>query len=196
MSDIAFRYLRLRPGTNQPGENTGSHGMIIGTGEDIILDHVSFSWANDQLLSIYNYPHGWGAPGRITVQRSLFGEPLASSPVCYATKGNVEPGPDGIPDWYDVNDITFHHNAAIHCSHRARPLMSRTTEVINNVVYNWHQGAMHASCQDLCRLHRELFPGRSRDSTRNRFRLRVQPPVPIQPAGWVERDRTRRLCYC
>ena len=60
MSDIAFRYLRLRPGTNQPGENTSSHGMIIGTGEDIILDHVSFSWANDQLLSIYNYPNGGG----------------------------------------------------------------------------------------------------------------------------------------
>lgn len=146
VSDLVFRYLRFRNGTRNPGQNTGSHGMIIGAGERIVLDHLSFSWTNDQLLSIYGYAYenGWGAPKQLTVQRSLFSEPLASSPVCYATKGHVDlSGGSDVPQWYRVDGVTIHHNAAIHCSHRAPGLGSRTAEVINNVVYNWHLAAMH-----------------------------------------------------
>lgn len=142
-SDIALRYLRFRPGTRQPGVNTNSQGLIIGTGENIIVDHLSFSWASDQLLMVYNYPHGWGAPRAITVQRTLLGEPLASSPVCYSTKGETDPDASGVPAWYDVEKVTFHHNAAIHCSHRAPMIVAGEAEVLNNIVYNWNLGAMH-----------------------------------------------------
>lgn len=145
--DVAFRYLRFRNGTAQPGVNTGSHGMIIGAGENVILDHLSFSWASDQLLSIFGYSveNGWGAPRRLSVQRTLFSEPLASSPVCYATKGEVDlTGGAEVPQWYRVEEVTLHHNAAIHCSHRAPSVGSKTVQVINNVVYNWDLGAIHS----------------------------------------------------
>lgn len=143
--DVVIRYLRFRNGTKSPGTHTAAQGILVGTGTNVVLDHLSFSWANDQLISFYKYPHGWGPLEKITFQRSLLAEPLSTSPVCYSTKGDVTGEGDGVPNWYEVRRVTFHHNAAIHCSHRAPLINSRTTDVINNVVYNWNQGAMHTS---------------------------------------------------
>lgn len=141
--DVAFRYLRIRNGTNSPGSNTGGQGLIVGAGTDVIVDHLSFSWAGDQLFMVYHYPNGWTAPQRVTLQNTLLSDPLSSSPVCYSTKGDVAPAGDGVPPWYRVSRVSFHHNVAINCSHRAPMISSRDAEVINNVVYNWNQGAMH-----------------------------------------------------
>jgi len=132
--DVVIRYLRFRNGTNQPGTHTNSQGMIIGVGQRVVLDHLSFSWANDQLLSIYKYPLGWGPVRDITVQRSLFAEPFETSPVCYTTKGDVNDPTNG---WYAVTGVSLHHNVAIDCNHRAPQNTAHDAEVINNVVYNY-----------------------------------------------------------
>lgn len=145
LSDVALRYLRLRGGTAFPGQITSGQGLIIGAGQNVIVDHLSFSWATDQLLIIYGYKNGWGPVTDVTVQRTLLSEPLAVSPVCYSTKGDVEidGDPEGIPRWYEVERVSLHHNAAIHCSHRAPMISSKDAEVISNVVYNWSVAAMH-----------------------------------------------------
>jgi hypothetical protein len=148
LHDVVFRYLRVRNGTHTPESNTGGLGMVLGSGTNVVVDHMSFSWAGDQLLMLYRYPdgHPWSGDVKdVSVQRTLFAEPFATSPVCYSTKGDVdlEGDSNGVPQWYEVERVTFHHNAAIHCSHRAPMVVSRTTEVINNIVYNWNIGAMH-----------------------------------------------------
>ena len=141
--DVVIRYIRFRNGTKSPGTHTAAQGLLVGTGTNVVLDHLSFSWANDQLFSIYKYPHGWGPLHSLTLQRSLFAEPLASSPVCYSIGGDKTGSGDGVPEMYKVDRITFHHNAALHCSHRVPGLGARSASVINSVVYNWNQGAMH-----------------------------------------------------
>ena len=141
LHNVVFRYLRFRNGTNQPGLHSASQGMIIGVGNRVVLDHLSFSWANDQLLSIYKYPLSWGPVKSISVQRSLFAEPLRSSPVCYTTKGDVNDPTNG---WYAVTHITFHHNVAIDCDHRAPANTAHDVQMINNVAYNYNDFAMAA----------------------------------------------------
>jgi hypothetical protein len=146
LHDVVFRYLRIRNGTHAPEAAEGI-GMVIGSGTRVVVDHLSFSWSG-QLLTLYRYPdtHGWsGDVKNVSVQRTLFAEPFATGPLCYSTKGEtgIDGDGNGVPPWYEVEEITFHHNAAIHCSHRAPMVVSRETEVINNIVYNWNIAAMH-----------------------------------------------------
>jgi hypothetical protein len=123
--------------------------VIIGAGVNVMLDHLSFSWMTDELMSIYRYPEsgGRGDVRSITVQNTLLAEPLASSPVCFSTKGEtrLENDTNGIPQWYEVENVSFHRNVAMHCSHRAPKIASRDAVITNSVVYNWDIGAIHVS---------------------------------------------------
>lgn len=147
LSDVVIRYLRIRPGTRRPGENTNSQAILVFAGTNIVLDHLSLSWANDQLLSVFKPEDSfnWGPLHSVTLQKTLLSEPLRASPVCYSVKGRTFEDANGIPGWYEVDRITYHHNAAIHCDHRSPVLSARGVEVINNVVYHWNQYAMRTN---------------------------------------------------
>src|SRR5699024_4867273 len=65
--NLIIRYLRIRPGvTNSNDEPDGIDGVDA---KDIILDHISTSWATDETLSIYRSEN-------ITVQNSIISESL------------------------------------------------------------------------------------------------------------------------
>ena len=147
--DIIIRGLRVRPSDfhHTSYQATQSRdGLKVGEGtageptiRDIIVDHCSFSWSTDEIVSAYR------ACRNVTYQYNLLAEPLHKS--IHFDEG-VEPwvnephsqGPT-IGPW--AENISLYRNVAIHTRGR-NPMLKSTdqVEVINNVFYNFgFQGA-------------------------------------------------------
>lgn len=131
--DVLVQHLRIRPGNEgrvTPEGNDaiallGAHGDVTGA-HHVVIDHVSASWSEDELLSTWYGPHD------ITVSWSIFSEALNRS---RHVKGTHSAGllvGDG------SDHVTMHHNLLAHNDFR-NPLLAGggTHEFVNNVVYDW-----------------------------------------------------------
>lgn len=131
--DVVLRHLRIRGG--HATTFRGHIAVWVASGHNIILDHLSLGWTGDKTLMISKYNASWSHPiHRITVQRSLIHEPLASHPTAVqisAENRTVAP----------ISQVDFHHNLIANSSHRNPNGVSSGLKVVNNVVYNWNQGA-------------------------------------------------------
>ena len=119
--NLVIRYMR-----NRLGRNGGQDSIGVEGGSNIIFDHVTSSWSNDEALSV-------AKDGTlVTVQNSLIYEGLNHSGHGYGSL--IRP---------DVNSqVSYHHNLyANNESRNPRPgtYNSRTLEFDfrNNVIYNW-----------------------------------------------------------
>lgn len=127
--DVVIRYLRVRAGRGYDG---GQDDISITSGYNIILDHVSTAWGNDESISISPVKltlRGQEAD-HITIQNSFITTTLAAH-----STGSI------IGSDYDeptISAVSLIRNAYINNTHR-NPLIRRvcTMEVVNNVVYNW-----------------------------------------------------------
>lgn len=128
--NVIIRYIRSRPG---PGATTASCCLsairMLG-GSEIILDHLSTSWAVDDNFT------NWFAQSKITVSWSISSEALSNST---HEKGEHSKG-------YLVGDhakdVSVHHNLFASNVDR-NPLWKGDTtgEFVNNVVYNWSKSS-------------------------------------------------------
>ena len=128
-SDVIIRYLRVRVDRGEANSNGDAVG--IGGGNNIIVDHVSASYARDETISV-----GDGADS-VTVQWCIMSEALTWQSHSY---GSLIRGNFG-----DVR--TYHHNLYAHV-HNRLPRPGNYTNVPqdtigllldwrNNVIYNW-----------------------------------------------------------
>ncbi len=132
---VIVRYLRCRPGDNTGGE---PDAISISSGQNIIVDHCSTSWAVDETLSASTS----GQLGNVTVQWCIISESLNDSS---HHKGSHGYGSLIRGGW--GNGYTFHHNLyAHHHARLPRPgnYNDRTKDpdgfildFRNNVIYNW-----------------------------------------------------------
>jgi len=162
--DVVIRYLRVRPGMMQedatctalppapcesrcqPPGDIRAIDMDVGA-RDIVLDHVSASWASDETLA------SWGTQ-RVTVQWSIFGEGLNymlyDPSGSFHGTGELHAGP-GVSA--PSGPTSVHHNLWAHYSARmpqvaatcADPLAwsQCASDVVNNVVYDWKHFGTH-----------------------------------------------------
>jgi hypothetical protein len=124
--NIIIRNLRSRPGGNV---STGLYGFDMENCQNVIVDHCSFGWANEECAAMYDTKN-------ITVQYSIVSEGLYSA-------GHAK----GVRSYGGVwggQYVSYHHNLIAHnVSRTVRFNGSRahdTTAVIdyrNNVIYNW-----------------------------------------------------------
>ncbi len=133
-SNIIIRYLRCRLGDDTEDEDDAMHATgksIPFEYHDIIIDHCSLSWSEDEVGSFYGIKN-------FTLQWCILSESLYHS---FHAKGNH--GYGGIWGGYYA---TFHHNLfASNSSRNPRFCGSRYTgkpeyELVdfrNNVIYNW-----------------------------------------------------------
>lgn len=132
--DVVIRYIRVRLGPAGTTSSCCLSGIrMLGNNSNpanyynIIIDHVSTSWAIDENIS------SWFAQSKISVQWSIASEGLYAS-----THSGGELHSKGIFIGDHIKEASVHHNLMAH-NHDRNPMMKpdTSTEIINNVVYNW-----------------------------------------------------------
>ncbi len=132
-SDVVVRYLRVRPGRGEAG---ASDAISIDGGSNIVLDHLSVQWGNDEGIGFQtklNSSTQRNAPiEKVTIQRSIVAATLR--PHSTGTMIGGTPFEDRPPS----RNISLHNNLFAHNAHR-NPRVSEhgPVEFVNNVVYNW-----------------------------------------------------------
>ena len=141
--DVIVRGLRIRPGDDPSGPDRATRdGITISSSftnqevYNVVIDHCSISWGIDENIST------WQASGKpavhdISVQWCITSEALNDS---------LHPkGPHSMGMLIGPNkNISVHHTLFAHNDRRnPRIVGSSTTELINNVVYNWRNVPFH-----------------------------------------------------
>lgn len=141
--DVMVQHLRIRPGnegrgdadTNDAIQLLGRTGSITDGASNVVIDHCSLSWGEDEAIST------WFGAHDITISNCLISEALHRSRHRKATHSAGPLFGDG------SYHVTLHHTLMAHNGFR-NPLISGggTHEVVNNVIYNW--GNLAAQVQD------------------------------------------------
>lgn len=131
--DVVIRYVRFRPG-NDGGGADDSHDavQIYKAGvNNVVLDHISASWAVDENVNTYDYSNN------ITVSNSIISEALSNSthPGGEHSKGMLSGG-------VDAHNVSIHHNLFVSNVDR-NPQISGVSvaDIRNNVIYNYGDGS-------------------------------------------------------
>lgn len=126
--NIIVRYLRIRPSDVNGGEADALGGRYV---DNVILDHCSVSWSVDEGLTLYGGVLEDGELSKnITMQYCLGAESLRMS--------NHHKGAHGYGAIWGGDLSTYHHNLLAHNDSRNPRICGQTTsEIINNVIYNW-----------------------------------------------------------
>lgn len=120
--DVVIRHIRVR--TDKLGENRAANdAFTIEDSKQVILDHVSGSWARDENVNTH------GANDAITISSSIFAEGLKRHDKC-ALLGS---------DAKQAQNVSFIKNICAHNGDRSPEInfpQGSCVEVINNVLYN------------------------------------------------------------
>ncbi len=78
-SDVLIQHIRLRVGDDPSGPDPGRRNafQVVGPIANVVIDHVSTSWAIDENTSVY--PSGDAAPTNVTISNSIISEALSNS---------------------------------------------------------------------------------------------------------------------
>lgn len=124
--NIIIRFIRSRPGGTL---KNGLYGFDMENCHDVIVDHCSFSWANEECAAMYDTKN-------TTVQWSIVSEGLYDA-------GHMK-GKRSYGGVWGGQYASYHHNLFAHLNNRAiRFNGARAHDTIalidyrNNVVYNW-----------------------------------------------------------
>ena len=120
--DIIIRHIRVRP--DIPGEERGAEdGVTIEDSRRVIIDHVSASWARDELVN------GFADNDEITISNSIFAAGIPPHDKCALLASDPE-GPQS---------VSFIRNICAHNGDRNPDINfppGSCVEVVNNLFYN------------------------------------------------------------
>lgn len=151
-NQVIIRHMRFRPGRGE-GE---SDALFIRNQQDVIIDHCSLSWANDEVGSFYNNT-------RFTLQNSILSESLNN-----AGHSKGEHGYGGI---WGGNYASFIQNVVVsHTSRTPRingwrlgspyPQEEEFVDIRNNVIANWGTNSSYGGKEGRANLVANYFqPG-------------------------------------
>lgn len=157
--NVILRYIRCRMGDkNQLKTSPANCGLPVapftaacmpldGSGGDdalgnlgnknIIIDHCSVSWSNDEALTVYR-------GDSVTLQWNIISEPLNYS--YHFETGDTDFENHGYGGIWGAQHGSFHHNLLAHCRNRNPRFAGNSTYPVgsiesadfrNNVIYNW-----------------------------------------------------------
>lgn len=124
--NIIIRFIRSRPGGT---DKKGLYGFDMENCHDVMIDHCSFSWANEECAAMYDTKN-------VSVQWCIVSEGLYSA-------GHMK-GKRSYGGVWGGQYASYHHNLIAHLYNRAiRFNGARAHDTIalvdyrNNVIYNW-----------------------------------------------------------
>lgn len=135
-TNIVLRYLTFRKGTGEGADAItfagGNSATPTNVGSNMILDHVTATWSEDENLSIANNNTN------ITVQHSIISDATGGS---HSYGSLARPRSDA--------SVSIHHNLYANNQSRQPRLGTYngtllTADVRNNVMYNWSDRATYA----------------------------------------------------
>jgi pectate lyase len=145
-NNMIVRFLRFRLGDKYQNE-----GMVDKSGDDdafggnyhknIIIDHCSMSWSDDEAFSVYG-------GDSTTLQWNLIAEPLNYS--YHFEKGDSDYEHHGYGAIWGGRHSSFLHNLFADCNSRnprfdgIRNISEENCDFRNNVIYNWGHNTMYA----------------------------------------------------
>lgn len=123
--DIVIRFLRFRLGNDKELGDAGDCLTILCS-RDVIIDHCSMSWSNDETSSVGSNSDN------ITFQWSIVSEALYPH-----SAGSL------LGDQF-ISRLSYHHNIYAHNDYR-NPRTNNFTKIDwrNNVTYNWGYQCLH-----------------------------------------------------
>ena len=130
--DVIIRYLRLRPGPTSCADDSHDALTIYKPGtENVVIDHVSMSWAVDEVFNTYD------ASQNITISNSIIAEGLSNS-----THPDGEHSKGALIGGADAHNVSLHGNLFVSNVDR-NPQISglSVADVRNNVIYNYGDGS-------------------------------------------------------
>lgn len=136
--DVILRFIRIRTGRRYDFKNQeGDCLVLMDDCSNVIVDHCSFSWSNDENVSVWRT----GLPIRnITFSWNLIAEGLSYK---HASCGFLVGGSE---DNAGIENILIHHNLFMNCYNRMPRVGCRDVQIINNVIYNWGWWPTGISC--------------------------------------------------
>lgn len=153
--DVIIRGLKSRVGIdpNRQSDPDGI-GTLASTSQEVynvIIDHNSITWAIDENASTYDGSSNHDKTHDITFSWNILAEGL------YCSTHSSEPlkcGPTSSQNAHSMGfllgdfskNISLHHNL-LASNHGRNPLIhgGTTSEIINNVIYNWGEGPTNVS---------------------------------------------------
>jgi pectate lyase len=138
-SNILVQHIRVRPGDDLAGPDPENRDALKLEGStsvavtNVVIDHCTFSWALDEVASI------WGPHDNITFSNNIFSEPLNDS--YHPTKdgsGHLEPHGFAviIDSASSGGRVTMTNNLIAHSVERNPLSRARELVYVNNLVYN------------------------------------------------------------
>ena len=142
-NNVIVRYMRFRLGDKNQNkgmvDGSGGDDAFGGSGSNIIIDHVTASWSNDEALTIYRGDN-------LTIQWCIMSEPLNYS--YHFETGDADYERHGYGGIWGAKRGSMHHNLFAHCKNRTPRFAGVSTytpavqgaEMVdfrNNVIYNW-----------------------------------------------------------
>ncbi len=139
-TNTIVRYMRFRMGKNG---DSGKDAAGISNGTNMIFDHCSFAWGQDETFSINS--DGKGDLGNITIQNSVVGQGLMT----HSAGGLMQ-----------ADNITLYRN--LYCDNSTRNnKVKGINQYANNLVYNWKNGAYimggDSEGESFCNIQSNLF---------------------------------------
>ena len=133
--NLVFRYIRSRPIYNSSGvidttDDAYTWGLLFFTGSSIIVDHCSFSFAQDKALGAFLDQNSTSRGlTDITFSHNLLGD---SNTLAYVEINNNRPND---PENY-VDNISWHNNVMVSGNRTPNLAFSGKAEKINNIMHN------------------------------------------------------------
>jgi pectate lyase len=133
-NNVIIRHIRSRPGLTHPDPDNNDAIQIVKKpaslgsepSYDVIIDHSSFSWAEDETASAIG-----NGTKNITYQWNIMSESLHCAGHSKGCHGK------GFLNGWDATNLSFHHNLLAHHPDRNPLISTGEVDVVNNVVYNY-----------------------------------------------------------
>jgi pectate lyase len=183
--NMIVRFIRVRLGDKFQNE-----GMVDGSGDDdafggthrnnIIIDHCSMSWSDDEVFSVY-------AGDSTSLQWNLIAEPLNYS--YHFENGDKDFEHHGYGAIWGGRHASFHHNLFAHCNSRnprfdgIRNIPEENCDYRNNVIYDWGGNSVYAGEGGNYNLVNNYYKYGPSTSPATKFRIVTPYKLPTIPFG-------------